>query len=204
MEYTGERPFNGEELFSSRIRYKALAPFCLGEHVLDFGCGVGYGSYYLGEVAASVVGYDASPEAVKIAWETLARSNVRYTNSLTNIGRIDVVASVECIEHLERDELRATLDLMRSQTWACTTPNGDMFPYHPATASDRQGFHIWHYTYAELIELFSDFFGFVEVTGCAFDPALKQFTGYLVYASNSRAIKDDPAWRTSIKGVNHE
>ena len=201
MQYTGERPFNGEGLFSSRIRYRTLVPFCVGARVLDFGCGIGYGSYYLGEFAAAVIGYDASEEAVRIATETMSRPNVGYTSTLGDVGHIDVVASVECIEHLERDDLRAVLSTLNDKTWACTTPNGDMFPYHPATLAERRGFHVWHYTYEELLELFGAFFKFVEVTGCAFDPKLLQFTGYSVLASND--IQDNPLWRTAIKGPNH-
>ena len=198
MEYTGERPFNEEGLYSSRIRYTTLAPFCVGKRVLDFGCGVGYGSFYLGEFAKSVVGFDVSEEAVQIATSTLSRPNVRFTSSMEDVGAFDVVASVECIEHLEREELRKTLARLRDKTWACTTPNGEMFPYHPATPAERRGFHLWHYTYAELVALFGTFFKFVEVTGCAFDPRLAQFTGYAVFASND--LQFDPLWLTAVKG----
>ena len=198
MEYTGERPFNEEGLFSSRIRYKTLAPHCVGRRVLDLGCGIGYGSYYLAEFAESVIGYDLSVEAIELATASLTRSNVRYTSTLDTGLQFDTIASVECIEHMECPELKNLLARYRDKTWVCTTPNGEMFPYHPATVSDRRGFHLWHYTYAELVALFSDLFTYVEVTGCAFDPRLSQFTGYAVFASNQ--IQGDAAWMTRVHG----
>jgi SAM-dependent methyltransferase len=200
MEYTGERPFNEEGLYSSRIRYKALAPYCVGKRVLDFGCGIGYGSYYLGEFALSVLGYDVSVEAIDLARRSLSRGNVKYTSTLDEATSFsfDTMVSVECIEHLEREDLKKLLSAYRDKTWVCTTPNGDMFPYHPATVAERRGFHLWHYTYTELVSLFSDYFLFVEVTGCAFDPRLAQFTGYSVFASNE--LQGNPLWMTRVMG----
>ena len=39
-------------------RYDFARAYCDGADVLDAGCGVGYGTAYLAEVAASVVGVD--------------------------------------------------------------------------------------------------------------------------------------------------
>ena len=60
-------------------RYQFAAPYCQHKHVMDAGCGVGYGSQYLGRHgASSVVGIDSSLEAIEEAASTFAHSNVRF------------------------------------------------------------------------------------------------------------------------------
>lgn len=190
MKFTGERPTLEHEIRSSRIRYKNVIPYCIESHVLDFGCGVGQGTSFLSQFVPSVVGYELDPEALREARETFTRPGCRFVGPELDVfykelENVDIVASVEVIEHIEKEDLNHFLArIPKHLDFVCTTPNGDLFPYHPQTLQDRVGFHVWHYMYQELLELFGQHFGFVEVSGHAYDPALARFTGYTVFASN--------------------
>jgi len=48
-------------------RYVWAMHYCTGKRVLDAGCGIGYGSWLLGTVAAEVVGIDSSDAALAAA-----------------------------------------------------------------------------------------------------------------------------------------
>jgi len=59
-------------------RYEFARPHCVAAEVLDAGCGVGYGSAYLAEVASRVVGVDVSEEAIAYARERYRRPNLEF------------------------------------------------------------------------------------------------------------------------------
>jgi SAM-dependent methyltransferase len=87
-------------------RYEFARPHCVDAEVLDAGCGVGYGSAYLAEVASRVVGVDVSEEAIEYARERYRGPNVEFVvGDLTAIdfddGSFDTVCSFETIEHVE-------------------------------------------------------------------------------------------------------
>ncbi len=199
MKFTGERAVLGYGgIANSRMRYKDLLPHCYGKKILDFGCGIGHGSHMLAEFAADVTGYDIAADAIEEAKRNFSSENLRYTTEWDPdllLRDRDMVVSVEAIEHPEKDDLVRLLELCseRVPSFACTTPNGDMFPYHPATPEERElrhlafRYHVWHYTYEELHELFNRFYKFVTVMGNGFDPNpdIIRFTGYSVFATNA-------------------
>jgi SAM-dependent methyltransferase len=86
-------------------RYDFVREYCDGADVLDAGCGVGYGTAYLAEVAASVVGVDVSAEAIAYAARRYAGPRVSFRQmdvtalELTNAS-FDVVCSFETLEHV--------------------------------------------------------------------------------------------------------
>lgn len=86
------------------FRYEWAKQSCEGKSVLDYGCGVGYGSYVLSSAANRVTGYDVSPDALDWArhYSHKAR-NLTFSNSLPR-SRFDVVTCFECIEHVDNPE----------------------------------------------------------------------------------------------------
>ena len=70
VEFTGERVIPGQvndDLWSEHLaRYAFARRFADGKRVLDAACGEGYGSAFLGAVAASVVGDSRSTGAAAI------------------------------------------------------------------------------------------------------------------------------------------
>ena len=85
---------------SHLVRYEWATPYCAGKSVLDYGCGVGYGSYVVSAVASSVRGFDISAEALKWAeYYARSRDNLVFANQLPD-EVFDCVTCFECIEHV--------------------------------------------------------------------------------------------------------
>ena len=92
-----------------RKRYEFALPLCDGKHVLDAGCGVGYGTALLAEAARRVVGVDVTREAIAYARARYAAPNVEFDDGdVQGLERadaeFDVVVSFETIEHVPDPE----------------------------------------------------------------------------------------------------
>ena len=70
-EFTGERVIPGQvndDLWAEHVaRYALATRFAHGRRVLDLGCGTGYGTADLAQVASAAVGVDLAPEAIAYA-----------------------------------------------------------------------------------------------------------------------------------------
>lgn len=183
MNYTGERPTIECGTEASQMRYRSVIPFCLNKTVYDFGCGIGHGSFLLSGYAKKIVGYDPCQEAIEEAKNLFIKNNLTFTN-INSTDHFDIISSVECIEHIEKEKLEELLKtfIRQSNEIIITTPNGDFYPYHPLIKEDRRGFHVWHYTHKELKDLFSKYYDFVEIYGSVKDPAILPFIGYTIFA----------------------
>ena len=161
----------------SKWRYEAILHHCINKNVFDFGCGSGHGSRMLSVVAKSVQAWEKHSEVYR------PREGVTFTDNPTNVG---IVTAVEVIEHIEKEDLRILLKKW-SESYSetvVTTPNGDLFPYHPKDKSERRGYHVWHYTRKELYDLFEEFYGNVKVHDVIWDGVREKFTAYKVYGAS--------------------
>jgi SAM-dependent methyltransferase len=109
-EFTGERIIPGQvdvDLLNEHVaRYTFAARLARGKRVLDAGCGAGYGSAELAQVADSVVGVDRAAEAVDFARASYALPNLRFEQASCEAlphpgGSFDLVVAFEVIEHLD-------------------------------------------------------------------------------------------------------
>ncbi len=107
VEFTGERVVPGQvndDLWSEHFaRYAFARGFAVSKHVLDCGCGTGYGSAELAQVATRVVGVDSSPQAIEFA-RTSYPGPIFITGSCESLpfrgAGFDVIVAFEVIEHL--------------------------------------------------------------------------------------------------------
>jgi len=158
-------------------RYQFALPFCREKHVLDAGCGIGYGSIYLARSgAASVTAVDLSPVAIKEASETYHRSNLNFfvadVEKLDQCKalppRLDAIVNFENIEHLPhpKEFLGHARRLLAKPDGVLltSTPNGDISeldaagkPYNP--------FHVKEFKPGEFVELLKPYFPQVTIYG---------------------------------------
>jgi SAM-dependent methyltransferase len=113
--FTGERFVPGEGgariAYEHYHRYFFAQRLARGKEVLDLGCGEGYGSNLLAEVAERVTGIDLSAEAVEHARTRYPRTNLTFeVGDCRKAGfpdhQFDLVVSFEMIEHIaEHEEL---------------------------------------------------------------------------------------------------
>lgn len=127
MRYTGERavPWNNNTglhvMYPHIMRYAWATQFAWGESVVDLGCGTGYGSFILSMVADSVLGVDASNEAIIYADATFVAPNLEYERHNLLDGSPDAQASLyvafEVLEHLA-DPMLLVDDLQAPLVWS--------------------------------------------------------------------------------------
>ena len=144
--------------------YDAIVPFCPGAVVLEAGCGEGYGADRLAEVARVVLGLDYDAAAVghvAAAYPRVAAVRANVATLPVRDGSVDVVASLQVIEHLWdqpaflaecRRVLRpaGTLLVTTPNRLTFTLPNRPMNPFHYreldpdalATLLEEAGFEI--------------------------------------------------------------
>src|SRR5436305_9149732 len=84
-EFTGGRVIPGQvdpDLMNEHLaRYAFAARLARGKHVLDAGCGAGYGSAELAKTAAWVLGTDQSADAVSFARENYRSPNLHFAQA---------------------------------------------------------------------------------------------------------------------------
>ena len=171
-EFTGERVIPGHvdaDLLNEHLsRYAFARRFAEGRRVLDLGCGAGYGSALLAEVAEQVTGLDASSDAVDYAREHYNRANLSFEQgdaSASIAGRFDLITAFEVIEHLEN--WRGLLNAAQ----AALTPNGLFFvstPNKPLYAEARgesggNPFHVHEFEYGEYRQVLEAVFPHVQM-----------------------------------------
>lgn len=145
LTFTGERFVPGEG--GARIAYEHYHRYFFARRlaakkvVLDLGCGAGYGSNLLAEVADHVTGIDLSPEAVDHARSVYRRANLDFLTGDCRDTRLperqfDLIVSFEMIEHLaEHDQLLAqVLRLLKSDgVFVVSSPDKEFY-------SDAEGY----------------------------------------------------------------
>jgi SAM-dependent methyltransferase len=149
-------------------RYEFARPHCVGKHVLDAGCGTGYGSAFLGESARNVLGIDVSGEAIDYARARYGGGNVEFVvGDLQQLERgdaeFDAVVAFEVIEHLphpDRFVAEARRVLKPDGVLVVSTPRADHGHERP-----ENPFHEREFARDEFERLLRGSFGRVDVYG---------------------------------------
>jgi SAM-dependent methyltransferase len=149
-------------------RYEFCEPRCAGRAVLDAGCGVGYGSAFLGRTAQRVLGVDLSPEAIAYAQGRYRSENVEFeVMDLAALelpdASFDVVCAFETIEHVpDRDAVLHELARVLRQDGALLVSTPQV---RQTTESPANPFHYVEYARADFEALLRRHFGEVELYG---------------------------------------
>lgn len=106
----GESP--GSDVARHTARYTWAMGACVDQHVVDVGCGVGYGSYLLSWVAKSVTSVDLSETAVETARARYSEGDFRV-GDVTDPAQVpagEIAVCFEVLEHVHApDAVLATL-----------------------------------------------------------------------------------------------
>jgi SAM-dependent methyltransferase len=186
-EFTGERLIPGQvdvDLLNEHLaRYTFAVRLARGKRVLDAGCGAGYGSAELSQVACQVTGVDVAADAVEFARAHYQAGNLAFEQaSVTALpypdASFDLIVAFEVIEHLEdwRGFLAgARRVLAPSGQLIVSTPNR-LYYTESRGAHGANPFHVHEFDFAEFNAELKEFFPFVSmflenhVEGMVFQP----------------------------------
>jgi SAM-dependent methyltransferase len=186
-EFTGERLIPGQvdvDLLNEHMaRYTFAVRLARGKRVLDAGCGAGYGSAELAQVAEKVTGVDVAAEAVDYARENYPAPNLEFEQaSVTSLpfpdASFDLITAFEVIEHLEdwRGFLQETRRVLApSGQLIVSTPNR-LYYTESRGAEGANPFHVHEFDFTEFTAELKAVFPYVSmflenhVEGVAFQP----------------------------------
>lgn len=117
-------------------------------HVIDAGCGIGYGGHLLAEAGHAVKAFDADAEAIEYARQHYAHERIEYMRiaAAEFSGEAITADAAICFEVIEH--LHDPASLLRELRHAATSllvsvPNEDVLPYQ------NHAYHYRHYTSGE-------------------------------------------------------
>jgi SAM-dependent methyltransferase len=150
---------------------------------LDAGCGAGYGSAELAEVAESVTGIDIAPAALDYARAHYALPNLAFEQaSCTKLpygdGAFDLVVAFEVIEHLEnwRDFLQEVRRVLAPAGQLIVSTPNRLYYTESRGRDGANPFHVHEFDFDEFNRELKQFFPYVtmflenHVEGVTFQP----------------------------------
>ena len=153
-------------------RYRFAGKLVRGHVTLDAACGSGYGLTILANSGAtSVIGLDASTTAVLLAKKAPTSSRIAIIRGDVmrlpiKSGKIDVVVSLETIEHVSSPEtcMREIHRVLREEGCAVvSTPNKTIVSPHSENPANP--FHVREFTAVEFQSLLNQLFPLVTLYG---------------------------------------
>jgi 2-polyprenyl-3-methyl-5-hydroxy-6-metoxy-1,4-benzoquinol methylase len=142
--------------------YEFATRYTAGKNVLDFGCGVGYGSYYLASRGAkSVVGIEIDEKSYRFGCDRYRHDNMiildkpieLLAQDSNYIGSFDVIYCSNVMEHIAdyKDALQAVKSLL--------APKGVYIQITPPSGKARGNpYHVTNFTVPEWKEILKDYF----------------------------------------------
>jgi len=171
LSFTGERiiPELENYFFKEHLaRYKLVTRYLNNNQVLlDFGCGNGYGTYYLSSYVKNSVGVDISEAAILNATKLYKKGNLHYNAINDDLWpyrqEFDIITCFEVFEHVDEPERildKIKVSLKNSGLLFISTPNIDVFG-----EKLKIPFHVKEYTLKEFVEILSKYFYIEEIFG---------------------------------------
>ena len=149
--------------------YKFAGNYITDKNVLDIGCGEGYGSYYLANLANQVTGVDYDQAIIDYATEKYRKNNLNFcvmdAKDLGSLNdKFDAICAFQFIEHLQNTEalLGNIKNLLKNGgIFICSTPNKK--DASPGSDLPLNKFHVREYLLDEFRELFLMYFTHVII-----------------------------------------
>ena len=222
MKFTGERYIPSEEgkvRLEHYHRYATVLDVVKGQNVLDVACGEGYGSSFMADVAASVVGVDISEEVVQHASTTYKKTNLDFcTGNAVALDfsddSFDVVVSFETIEHLaEQAQMLAEIRrvLRPDGVLVISSPNR---PIYSEESGEHNEFHAKELDFIEFDELLKtefparQYFGQRMLMGSVIQPLEGSQNSFRAWRDDGAELKSnaghlvDPVYFVAFCGKN--
>ena len=175
FEFQGGPPYSLDAILHvSRYMWAAHLFVQPEHHVLDFGCGTGFGAALLSPRCAEVVGIDLDPNVVGLG-ERFRLTNAQFlcANACEvnlavelGIGDVDVILSMETIEHLEDyfTYVENAVSMMKqSGTFVVGTPNRTMTYNRYEDRRHMDASHVQEFTARSLERTLGAYFDQVEM-----------------------------------------
>lgn len=132
-----------------------------GSRVIDFACGVGYGTKILADAGHKAIGYDIDAEAIAYAKEhyqgvgLVPGFKIANGNAPEGLEECDAAVCFETIEHVE--DPRPLLKALREVAPAliASVPNESVMPWRRADGATTM-YHFRHYTGPEFNQLLEE------------------------------------------------
>jgi SAM-dependent methyltransferase len=170
--FTGERPGWGDAFHYDQARHLAAYHYATtlaaGLRVLDAGCGDGFGSRTVADVATSVVGLDRSREAIEFCRRTWQKPNLTFVEGdLTTHGGVpeqfDLVLNFQVIEHIKDKHVDPFLTALKARL----APGGRLLLTTPnrLRSFSENPYHVREYTAGELQPILASVFTHVTMRG---------------------------------------
>jgi ubiquinone/menaquinone biosynthesis C-methylase UbiE len=176
--------------------YRFMRQFATDKDVIDVGCGTGYGTAHLAEVAKSIIGIDLSKSAIN--WAKRRYPGVHYVQmdaqKLEFPDRtFDLIFSSENFEHLadQKSHVKELARILRADGLCfVATPNPEL------STDSHNPYHTKENSFEELRELFLREFEKVTILENTLEPHTKE--GKEMRASR---IKKGSVGVTTLDGV---
>jgi SAM-dependent methyltransferase len=165
-----ERPGWGQDFDYDEARhlaaYRLAGGLARGKRVLDAGCGEGFCTQVLADLATKVVGVDYHAESIDTARRKWRKPNLSFhvvdlAREAAGAGEFDLVLNFQVLEHVS-DEATFLRNLKRAMapgaTLVLTTPN-------VTTSFSENPCHLREYTAEQLQRLLETVFSSVELRG---------------------------------------
>jgi 2-polyprenyl-3-methyl-5-hydroxy-6-metoxy-1,4-benzoquinol methylase len=143
-----------------KIRYKFAKSFIRPtSEVMDYGCGIGYGTWMLAPYCEHITGYDKSQDAIDYGNKYYIRENMKIfvRDHPPEDMKFDVITAFEVIEHVEDslDILKRLASCLKDDGQiVCSVPNE--LAIHFTKEDPRCEFHFRHFTPETLENLIKD------------------------------------------------
>jgi 2-polyprenyl-3-methyl-5-hydroxy-6-metoxy-1,4-benzoquinol methylase len=190
MKNSGERHFLNEEInneaeYYNHLMHIATYQFALkyvkDKRVLDYGCGSGYGSRMLSNIAEKVTAVDISEETINFAKSYYTANNLVFKNiSELSDEKYDIITSFQVIEHVpdEKEYIKNLKSLLMPDGYLLiSTPDKSnrIFNY---IQKPWNIFHLKEYSGIDLNDLLRKFFPSVEILkiGSKYEFVIKEIT----------------------------